>query len=166
MFSCYFVPQQAVILPLFQVYNAIGLDNTLAGIVLIYLTLVAPFATWLFYSFFLGLDREVEEHAWLDASRVRAFVRVVLPMSWPVVIAAVLFGLGMMGSDVMYAGLFSLTNGTRTLPVGLGITAIDLEECANVNAAILLSSLPIILGCAALGRYYVRGLRAALLEGA
>lgn len=166
MFSCYFVPQLAVILPLFQVYNAIGLDNTLAGIVLIYLTLVVPFATWLFYSFFLGLDREVEEHAWLDASRVRAFVRVVLPMSWPVVIAAALFGLGMMGSDIMYAGLFSLTNDTRTLPVGLGITAIDLEEWANVNAAILLSSLPIILGCAALGRYYVRGLRAALLEGA
>jgi len=166
MFACYFVPQLAVILPLFQVYNSIGLDNTLAGIVLIYLTLVVPFATWLFYSFFLGLDREVEEHAWLDASRVGAFIRVVLPMSWPVVIAAALFGVGMMGSDIMYAGLFSLTNDTRTLPVGLGITAIDLEEWANVNAAILLSSLPIIVGCAALGRYYVRGLRAALLEGA
>jgi multiple sugar transport system permease protein len=166
MFACYFVPQLAVILPLFQVYNAMGLDNTLLGIVLIYLTLVVPFATWLFYSFFLGLDREIEEHAWLDASRMRTFVRVVLPMSWPVVIAAALFGVGMMGSDIMYAGLFSLTNDTRTLPVGLGITAIDLEEWANVNAAILLSALPIIVGCAALGRYYVQGLRAALLEGA
>src|SRR5215469_1508853 len=166
MFACYFVPQVAVILPLFQMYNATGLDNTLLGIVLIYLTLVIPFSTWLFYSFFLGLDREIEEHAWLDASRVRAFVQVVLPMSWPVVIAAALFGVGMMGSDILYAGLFALTNDTRTLPVGLGITAIDLEEWANVNAAILLSSLPIIVGCAALGRYYVRGLRAALLEGA
>jgi multiple sugar transport system permease protein len=166
MFACYFVPQVAVILPLFQVYNATGLDNTLQGIVLIYLTLVVPFATWLFYSFFLGLDREIEEHAWLDASRVRAFVRVVLPMTWPVVIAAALFGVGMMGSDILYAGLFSLTNDTRTLPVGLGISAIDLEEWANVNAAILLSALPIIVACAALGRYYVQGLRAALLEGA
>jgi multiple sugar transport system permease protein len=166
MFACYFVPQVAVILPLFQVYNATGLDNTLLGIVLIYLTLVVPFATWLFYSFFLGLDREIEEHAWLDASRVRAFIRVVLPMTWPVVIAAALFGVGMMGSDILYAGLFSLTNDTRTLPVGLGISAIDLEEWANVNAAILLSALPIIVACAALGRYYVQGLRAALLEGA
>ncbi len=166
MFMTYFVPQLAVILPLFQVYNALHLDNTLAGIMLIYLTLVIPFSTWLFYSFFLGLDREVEEHAWLEGGRVSAFVRVVLPMSWPVVIAAALFGIGMMGSDILYGSLFSLTNDTRTLPVGLGITAIDLEEWANVNAAILLSSLPIIVGCAALGRYYVRGLRAALLEGA
>ena len=165
MFACYFVPQLAVILPLFQVYNAVGLDNTLLGIILIYLVLVVPFATWLFYSFFLGLDREIEEHAWLDGNRLRAFLRVVLPMSWPVVIAAALFGIGMMGSDILYAGLFSLTNDTRTLPAGLGISAIDLDEWANVNAAILLGSLPIILGCAALGRYYVQGLRAALLEG-
>lgn len=166
MFSCYFVPQLAVILPLFQVYNALGLDDTLAGIVLIYLTLLIPFATWLFYSFFLGMDREVEEHALLDGSRLQAFLRVVLPMSWPVVIAAALFGVGMMGSDILYGGLFSLTNDTRTLPVGLGISAIDLAEWANVNAAILLSALPIIVACAALGRYYVQGLRAALLEGA
>jgi multiple sugar transport system permease protein len=166
MFFCYFVPQTAVILPLFQIYNATHLDNTLLGIVLVYLTLVVPFSTWLFYSYFLGLDREIEEHALLDGSRIQAFLRVVLPMSLPVVIAAALFGVGMMGSDILYAGLFSLTNDTRTLPAGLGITAIDLDEWANVNAAILLSSLPIIVGAAALGRYYVHGLRAALLEGA
>jgi multiple sugar transport system permease protein len=166
MFCSYFVPQVAVILPLYQVYHATGLDNTLQGICLLYLTLVVPFSTWLFYSFFLGMDTEIEEHAWLDGSRLQAFFQVVLPMSWPVVIAAALFGVGMMGSDVLYGGLFSLTNDTRTLPAGLGITAIDLDEWANVNAAILLSSLPIILACAALGRYYVRGLRAALLEGA
>jgi multiple sugar transport system permease protein len=166
MFFAYFIPQMAVILPMFQVYYRFGLDNTITGIVLLYLTLTVPFATWLFYVYFAGLDREVEEHAWLDASRRVVFVRVVVPMSWPVIIAASLFAVGMMGSDVLYGGLFSLSNATKTLPVGLGLTAIDLDEWANVNAAILLSSLPIIAACAALGRYYVRGLRAALLEGA
>jgi multiple sugar transport system permease protein len=166
MFFAYFIPQMAVVLPMFQIYNAFGLDNTIAGIVLLYLTLTIPFATWLFYVYFLGLDREVEEHAWLDAHRRVAFFRVVIPMSWPVIIAAGLFAVGMMGSDVLYGSIFSLTNSTKTLPVGLGLTAIDLDEWANVNAAILISSLPIIVACAALGRYYVRGLRAALLEGA
>jgi multiple sugar transport system permease protein len=166
MFFSYFIPQMAVVLPMFQIYNAFGLDNTIAGIVLLYLTLTTPFATWLFYVYFLGLDREVEEHAWLDARRRVAFFRVVIPMSWPVIIAAGLFAVGMMGSDVLYGSIFSLTNSTKTLPVGLGLTAIDLDEWANVNAAILISSLPIIVACAALGRYYVRGLRAALLEGA
>src|SRR5579884_897217 len=166
MFATYFVPQMAVILPLYRIYATVGLDDTIPGIVLSYLTLMVPFATWLFYSYFLGLDREVEEHAWLDGGRLHVFVRVVLPMCWPVVIAAALFGIGMMGSDVLYGSLFSLTNNTTTLPVGLGINALSLDEWANTNAAIILSTLPVIALCAALGRYYVQGLRAALLEGA
>ena len=165
LFCTYFVPQLAIILPLYRIYHVSGLDDTLLGLILVYLTLVVPFSTWLFYSWFLGMDIEVEEHALLDASRHTVFFRVLLPMSWPVIIAAALFGVGMMGSDIMYSTLFSLSNGTKTLAAGLGISAIDLDEWANVNAAILLASLPQIVACAALGRWYVRGLRAALLEG-
>jgi ABC-type glycerol-3-phosphate transport system permease component len=166
LFCTYFVPQLAIILPLYRVYHVAGLDDTRLGIVMVYLTLVVPFSTWLFYSWFLGMDLDVEEHALLDASRFTVFFRVLLPMSWPVIIAAALFGVGMMGSDIMYAGLFSLSDETKTLGAGLGITAIDLDEWSNVNAAIILASLPQIVACAALGRWYVRGLRAALLEGA
>jgi multiple sugar transport system permease protein len=166
MFCAYFLPQMAVLIPLYQVYGQVGLDNTLAGIILLYLTLTIPFATWLFYAYFQGLDSDVEEHAWLDASRWQAFRHVVLPMSWPVIIAAGLFAIGMMGSDVVYASSFTLTNGSKTLVAGLGITAIELDEWANVNASLIAASLPIILVCAALGRYFVEGLRAALIEGA
>jgi multiple sugar transport system permease protein len=166
MFCAYFVPQMAVMIPIYQVYGHTGLDNTLTGIILLYLTLTIPFATWLFYAYFQGMDSEVEEHAWLDAGRWQAFRHVVLPMSWPVVIAAGLFAIGMMGSDVVYASSFTLTNDSKTLVAGLGITAIELDEWANVNASILAASLPIVLVCAAMGRYFVEGLRAALVEGA
>jgi multiple sugar transport system permease protein len=166
MFCAYFVPQMAIMIPIFQIYGPTGLDNTLTGIILLYLTLTVPFATWLFYAYFQGLDIEVEEHAMLDGSRWQAFRHVVLPMSWPVVIAAGLFSIGMMGSDIVYASSFTLTNASKTLPAGLGITAIELDEWANVNASIIVASLPIVIACAALGRYFVEGLRAALVEGA
>jgi multiple sugar transport system permease protein len=166
MFCAYFVPQMAIMIPIFQIYGHAGLDNTLTGIILLYLTLTVPFATWLFYAYFHGLDGEVEEHALLDGDRWQAFRHVVLPMSWPVVIAAGLFAIGMMGSDIIYASSFTLTNDTKTLPAGLGITAIELDEWANVNASILAASLPIVIACSALGRYFVEGLRAALIEGA
>ena len=166
MFCAYFVPQLAIMIPIFQIYGRTGLDNTLLGIILLYLTLTVPFATWLFFAYFQGLDLEIEQHAWLDGTRWQAFRHVVLPMSWPVVIAASLFSIGMMGSDIVYASAFTLTNGSKTLIAGLGITAIELDEWANVNASLLVASLPIVIGCAALGRYYVAGLRAALIEGA
>jgi ABC-type glycerol-3-phosphate transport system permease component len=72
----------------------------------------------------------------------------------------------MMGSDVVYASSFTLTNSSKTLVAGLGITAIELDEWANVNASIIAAALPIVLVCAGLGRYFVEGLRAALVEGA
>ncbi len=166
MFCLYFVPQMAVILPLYHVYAALGLDNTLTGMILIYLTMAVPFSTWLFYSYFLGLDRDVEEHAWLDGSRFRVFVHIVLPMAWPIVIAAALFSVGIMGSDILYGSLFSLTNSTKTITVGLGISSLDLGEWGSASAGIIISALPFIVACAALGRYFVHGLRASLVEGA
>jgi ABC-type glycerol-3-phosphate transport system permease component len=87
-------------------------------------------------------------------------------MSWPVVIAAALFSVGIMGSDILYGSVFSLTNSTETITVGLGIHALDLGEWGSASAAIIISALPFIVACALLGRYFVHGLRAALLEGA
>ena len=166
MFFGYFVPPSAILVPVFLIFSRWDLDDSLAAVALLYLTLTIPFATWLFYTYFQGLGTEAEEHALLDGNRIQVFFRIVLPMSAPVVIAAGLFAIGMMGADVLYASVFSLGNATKTLPAGLGLTAVELDEWASANAAILLSSLPIVLGCAALSRFYVRGLRAALIEGA
>ncbi len=166
IFACFFVPQFAVVVPLYQVYNWTGLDNSLQGLVLIYLTMVIPFATWLFYAYFQGLDPSAEEHAWLDASRVRTFFAVVVPMARPVFIAAALFSVGVLGSDVVYGSTLALSDTAKTLPVGLGLSAISLDEWANVSADVLIASIPLILLCAALGRSFVQGIEAALLEGA
>jgi multiple sugar transport system permease protein len=166
MFLTYFLPQMAVIVPMYQLFLRWDLDDTVLGIVLLYLTLAIPFPTWLFFTYFQGLTPEVEEQALLDGNRVQVFLRVALPMSWPVVIAAGLFTIGMMGSDVLYATTFAFSNATKTLPAGLGLIAVELDEWAPSNGAMLLSSLPIIAACAGLSPYFLRGLRAALHEGA
>ncbi|HEX6350251.1 MAG TPA: ABC transporter permease subunit [Candidatus Dormibacteraeota bacterium] len=166
IFASFFVPQFAIVIPLYQVYNWTGLDNSLQGLVAIYLTMVIPFATWLFYAYFQGLDPSAEEHAWLDASRARAFFSVVVPMARPVFIAAALFSVGVLGSDVVYASTLALSDTAKTLPVGLGLSAISLDEWANVSADVLMASIPLIALCAALGRTFVQGIEAALLEGA
>jgi ABC-type glycerol-3-phosphate transport system permease component len=165
-FACLFVPQFAVIIPLYQLYAAGRLDNSLVGLLLIYLTMVIPFSTWLYYAYFQGLDASVEEHAWLDASRRQTFFRVVMPMSWPVFIAAALFALGLLGSDIVYGAMLALSDSVKTLPVALGLSAISLDEWANVSADVLVASLPLVVLCAALGRSFVQGIQAALLEGA
>jgi multiple sugar transport system permease protein len=164
LFATYFVPQLAVVVPLLQLYSALGLENTYLGIVLIYLTLAIPFATWVFYVYFLALDSEVEDHALLDGTRLAVFRHVVLPRARPVIVAAAVFALGMMSSDLLYARVFTLNAATRTLPVTMGSLVYDPDRWADANAAILCGAIPLLLIAVGLGRFYVRGLQMAFSD--
>jgi ABC-type glycerol-3-phosphate transport system permease component len=131
---------------------------------MLYLTMVIPFATWLFYIYFLALDPDAEDQARLDASRPRVFFSVVLPRSWPVIAAATVFAIGMMSSDLLYGRIFTVSSNTRTLAMTIGSMVYDPDNWADANAAILLGAIPLLLIALALGRWFVRGLQSAFRE--
>ena len=61
-----------------------GLQGTVRGLVIIYFTLTIPMIVWVMTSFFSSLPRTVEAAARVDGNtRLQAFYRVILPMSWP-----------------------------------------------------------------------------------
>lgn len=161
MFASYFVPQAVVVLPLFQVYKRVGLYNTLTGLVVIDLTLAIPFATWLFYVYFVSLDPELEEAASLDTGPLRTFLYVVLPRSLPVLATAAMFTVGMITSDVVYNGVLAIDPSVRTLPVYLGTIGFDPDYWPDANADVVISTLPFAILFLMLGVYYVDGIRQA-----
>ena len=68
------------------------LTNTLTGVILTYLTFVLPFAVWTLRGFILGIPKELEEAAMVDgSSRVGAFVRILLPLVAPGLVATSVF---------------------------------------------------------------------------
>jgi ABC-type sugar transport system permease subunit len=99
---------------------------------------------------FDGLPMDVEEHAALDGSRVDVFRHIVLPMSWPVIIAAGIFSVGVMASDFVYAGLLLVHNDVKTIAVGLGLIGISLDEFDSISGGIGMAAAPLIVICAAL----------------
>ncbi len=165
LFASYFLPQPMVLVPIYQMFLKLGLDNTLGAVILISQTLTIPFATWLFFTYFDGLPAEIEEHASLEASRWRVFHQIVLPMSWPVIIAAGIFAAGVMMSDFVYAGLLLVHNDVKTIAVGLGMIGISLDEFNRITGGIGLAAAPLVIACAAFAPAYVRGLSAAMVEG-
>jgi multiple sugar transport system permease protein len=166
LFASYFLPQPMVLVPIYQVFRALQLDNTLLSVILLNQTLTVPFATWLCFSFFEGLPSEIEDHASLDASRWQVFRKIVLPLSWPVIIAAGIFAAGVMASDFVYSGLLLVHTDVKTVAVGLGLIGISLDEFDRVAGGIGLAATPLVVACAAFAPAYVRGLSAAMVEGA
>jgi ABC-type glycerol-3-phosphate transport system permease component len=112
------------------------------------------------------LPREIEEAALIEgASRATAFFHIILPMSRPVLVAAGIFTLGIVASDFMIASVFLLTPGNQTIAAGLGTFDVSLEELAAV-AGVNLLAIPVLAISAVFAQSYVRGLTAAMLEGA
>jgi multiple sugar transport system permease protein len=165
IFATYVIPQTILFVPLYQVVNALGLDDNLLALLLIYPTLALPFCIWILSAYFQHLPREVEEAALLEgASRAQAFFLVILPMSRPVIVASGIFTLGAIASDLTIASLFLLSTHNQTIPAGLGTVEVALDELAAV-AGINLLAIPVLVISAFFARGYVRGLTAAMLEG-
>ena len=85
-------------------------------------------------------------------------------MSRPVLVAAGIFTLGTIASDLTIASLFLLSPQNQTIPAGIGTMEVALDELAAV-AGINLMAIPVIVISALFARGYVHGLTAAMLEG-
>ena len=166
IFATYVIPQTILFVPLFQVVHVLGLDDNLFALLLIYPCLALPFCVWLLSSYLQHLPREIEDAALIEgASRAAAFFRIILPMSRPVLVAAAIFALGAVASDFMIASIFLLSPVNQTITAGLGTFDVSLEELAVV-AGVNLMAIPVVTISALFARGYVRGLTAAMVEGA
>ena len=165
LLATYVVPHTILFVPIYQVVIRLGLDDSHGALVLIYATMALPFCVWLLSAYYRHLPREIEESALVEgATPARAFVRVILPMSRNVLVAAALFTLGTAGNDFMLASIFLLDPARQTVAAGLGVMDVSLEELVAV-AGVNLAAIPVVLLCALFARRYVRGLTAAMLEG-
>lgn len=166
LFATYVVPHTILFIPIYQVILALGLDDHHAALVLIYATMAVPFCIWILSAYYLNLPWEIEESALIEgATPFTAFVRVTLPMSRNVLVAAALFTIGTVAQDFMLASILLLDPTRQTVAAGLGVMDVSLEELLAV-AGVNLAAIPIVIMCAVFARGYVRGLTAAMVEGA
>ncbi len=166
IFASYVIPHTILFVPLYQVIITLHLENNLLALLVVYPTLALPFCVWILSAYFQQLPREVEESALVEgAGRAKAFFQILLPMSRPVMVAAGIFTIGTIASDFTLASVFLLDAHSKTIPAGLGTMEVALDELLAV-AGINLMAIPVVLLCAVFARGYVRGLTAAMVEGA
>jgi multiple sugar transport system permease protein len=166
LLATFLIPQTLLFLPLYQMVFHLHLDDNLLALVLTYPMLAIPFCTWLFSVYFQKLSPDIEESAYIEgAGRFTGFMRIVLPMSRPVLIAAGLFALGVISSDFMFAGVFLPNQWHQTIAAGMATMDVSLEDLSVVSG-VSLGGLPVLLIAALFAGSYVRGLTAAMIEGA
>ena len=148
IFLTYLVPSTLLFIPFSRLVSALGLQNSLWSLVLIYPTFTVPFCTWLLMGFFKSLPKEVEESAMVDGcSRVGAIWRMVLPLSVPGLLTVVIFALTLVIQEFVYSLTFISSVQRMTVSVGVPVALVrgDVYYWGSLMAACLLTSIPIAI---------------------
>ncbi|GLQ55601.1 carbohydrate ABC transporter permease [Devosia nitrariae] len=155
------------IIPLYLVFSKLGLINTYWALFVAYVAFTIPFCTWMLKGFFDTIPREIEEAAVIDGcSRLEVLVRIVLPLSIPALVATSVFCFILSWNEFLYATVLTTSNDVRTLPAALGIMiGQGYTQWGGLNAAGVLTTLPVIIVFVFFQRYLVDGLTAGATKG-
>jgi multiple sugar transport system permease protein len=160
------IPGVLLVGPYFKMLNAVGLYDTRTGLVIAFLTICLPFATWTMKGFIDGVPVEMDEAALVDGcSRLGVFFRIILPVLGPGMVASVVFAFLLAWGDLLWA--LCLTTSENMMTVTLGITRTVGEFriiWPMLMAGSLLGGLPAILLYLILQRFLVAGLTAGALK--
>ena len=164
----YLLPAVVLLLPLYLLMARLGLTNRLLGLVVAYTTFALPFSLWLLRSFIAAIPIDLEDAAMVDgASRLGAFLDVVLPQATPGIISTALFTFILAWNEYLYALVFISRDSLKTLPPGV-ITMLQQNqnvEWALLMAASVLMSVPIVVSFSFLQRHLTRGFGAGAVKG-
>jgi arabinogalactan oligomer / maltooligosaccharide transport system permease protein len=113
-------PMAILIVPIYVIMNRLGLINTLASLVIAYLTIAVPFCAWMLKGYFDTIETSLDEAAQLDGCGYFAtFWRIVLPLARPGLAVTGFFTFLTAWGEVAYASAFIQTDSRFTLAYGL-----------------------------------------------
>ncbi|MFC6089653.1 ABC transporter permease subunit [Saccharothrix lopnurensis] len=163
----YVMPGALLFIPLYQMMSGIGLNDSLWSLVLAYPTFTLPFATWLLVGYFKSIPADLEEAALVDGcTRFGAFIRVVLPLAKPGLLAVALFTLTNAWNEFLFAFVFITKDDYKTLPVGMQSMIFgDVVPQGQLAAASLLISIPVAVMYGFGQRFLAEGLTAGAVKG-
>ena len=163
-----FVPYQVVIYPLIIFLREVGLFATLPGLILVHTIFGMPLLTLLYRNYFAAMPVELFKAARVDGAGFWGiFFRIMLPMSVPITIVAIILQVTGIWNDFLFGLVFG---GRENMPMTVQLNNIVTtttgvrEYNVNMAATILTAAVPLVVYFVS-GKYFVRGIAAGAVKG-
>ena len=160
------LPPVALLIPFYLIFKQLNLTNTLQGLIIMQTSWLLPIVTWILYSYFKTIPKDLEDSARIDgASKVGALVKIIVPLSLPgVVSSAVICFVFSMGE---FMGAMAIINvqKVQTLPLALAqfVTKYSIEY-GNITASAVLTIIFPVIFVLIFQRYIIKGLTAGAVK--
>jgi ABC-type glycerol-3-phosphate transport system permease component len=168
IFFVYLVPPTLLFLSLSRVVVAFGLQDRTWSLVLVYPTITLPVSIWLLMGFLRTIPKDIEEQAMVDGySRLGAFVRTVVPLVFPGVVAVVVFAFTLTASEFIYALAFVSPSAEKPISTGVPTALVrgDVFFWQSLQAATILVAVPIALVFNAFLNRFITGFTMGAVKG-
>lgn len=159
-------PNLSYLIPLFILFQMLGLTGTLWPLVITHLVITVPIVVWVMIGFFETLHPDLEEAALIDGATLwQAFRYIALPLSRPGVVVAAILAFIFSWNNFIF-GVVLAGRETRTLPVAVyNVLTFEQISWGPLAAAALLVTLPVLILTVVIQREIVGGLAAGGVKG-
>lgn len=162
-----FFPPQVILIPLFRLFNSLGLIDTLWPIFLVHTALGIPICSLLMRNFFSTIPAEVREAAILDgANEWQILTRIALPLSLSALAVLATLQFTWIWNDFLWPLIFTQSDEKRTIMIGIVNLRGQYTVAWGVQGALsLIASLPTILIFLFFQRYFIKGMTMGAVKG-
>ncbi len=163
-----FIPFQVVLLPMARLLGAVGISDSVFGLIFVHVVYGLAFTTLFFRNYYIGVPGELVKAARVDgAGFFTIFQRILLPISGPIFMVCVIWQFTQIWNDFLFGVVFA---GSDSQPVTVALnnlvrTSTGVKEYNVDMAAAIIAALPTLLVYIVAGKYFVRGLTAGAVKG-
>jgi len=162
------LPSAGLIIPLYVVLARYHQVNALTGVIVTYMTFVLPFSVWTLRGFLVGIPKELEEAAMVDGStRLGAFVRILLPLMGPGLVATSVFAFITSWNEYIFARVLLNDQSKQTVTVWLSyfLGSSRHTDWGALMAGSTLTAVPVVIFFLFVQRKIAFGLTAGAVKG-
>jgi len=167
------IPGIMFLIPIYLLFTqldtlfGIPMINTYWGMILVYTAFFTPMSIWIMRSFFVAIPKELEEAAIIDGcTPFMAFVRIIMPLSIPGVIATFTFAFLTAWDELLFAWILTTTADVQTIPVGIRLYVGQYQNRFDLlMAAAVVVTVPVMIAFFATQKYFIKGMTAGSVKG-
>ncbi len=163
------IPPTILVIPIFLVIKEMNLINNYLGLIISYTFLNLPFGIWMLYATFMKIPKEIDEAALIDGFRKSGILfKIILPLSKPGLAVATILTFIFCWNEFLIALTLMPDETKYTVPVGISmLSGVSVYEIpwGEINAAVTITVLPIIIIIALFQKWIIEGLTSGGVKG-
>ena len=162
-----FFPPQIILIPLFKMFNGLGLLDTLWPMIIVHTGMGIPICTLLMRNFFASVPNALREAAILEgASEFQVLLKVALPLSLPALAVLATLQFTWIWNDFLWPLIFTQSDDKRTIMLGIAFLKGQYSVAWGIQGALsLVASLPTLVIFLFFQRFFIKGMTMGAVKG-